>query len=38
MMDADEEGTIRTIGNVLHDNKDTTVGACGTILLDKVGR
>jgi hypothetical protein len=37
MMDDDQEGTIRTVGRVLRNNKDAAVGACGTILLDKVG-
>ena len=37
IMDRDEEGAIRTVGRVLQNNEDATVGACGTILLDKVG-
>jgi hypothetical protein len=37
MMDADEQSTIRAVGRVLQNNKDPAVGACGTILRDKVG-
>ena len=37
MIDGDQVGTIRSVGRVLRNNKDAAVGACGTILLDKVG-
>jgi hypothetical protein len=37
MIDHDEKGAIRTVGQLLRNNKDPAVGACGTILLDKVG-
>jgi hypothetical protein len=37
MIDDDQVGTIRSVGRVLRNNKDAAVGACGTILLDKVG-
>ncbi len=37
MMDDNQNVAIRTVGRVLRKNEDAAVGACGTILLDKVG-